>query len=657
MASDPRPAALGTVLAAVFAFYLWTATSGTWPAVFRPADRHMEDPWAVGLDNTQVEGWLAGHLYLPVLPRKELLELPDPYEPNYDEHLRVHDGSLYKGKYYLSWGPTPSLLLFLPFRLLTGRYFPENLAAVLFSAMGVGAGVATLLFLRDRHWGSVPGWMVLAGVAALGLSNVAPFVLRRPRVYEVSISCIYAMMGAAIYCFVSGGLGEKVRLRRLAAGSLLLGLAAGSRATLLFGVVFPTLAGWRLLRAGPQRALRLASLFGPFAVVVGLLGLYNYLRFDSPAEFGYRYCLTSHENMPKYKTFNAARIPPGLHYLFLEPPEWSAKFPFWRLQPKRHWEFEEKYFLEPVAGVLRGIPFLNLLFLLPLLWGGLWKRAPEGCAAIAGLVGLGVTLPVVISAVQGPTMRFELYFAGLLVMAALLVWFELWRRRPSRWIGRGGAALLGYGMLFNICISFTGYDDSLRAGSPRVYGAMENLAAQLLTMPSRWGSQLRMQADRWVTPPCGSLELELEFQRAAAGTGSPLVVTGVAGAADIVFARYVEPEAVVFGWDHWGSPLVLSAPVRIVPGQTHRVEVHMGSLYPVARIVFERLFPGADRRQTLSSLAIRVDGQEVLRRHGEFYPASGRQVSVGENRIGATTSGPRFEGHIREIRRIPPPQQ
>jgi len=452
-------------------------------------------------------------------------------------------------------------------------------------------------------------------------------------------------MWAAIYCFVSGGLGEQVRLRRLAAGSLLLGLAAGARAPLLFGAVFPALAGWRLLRAGPQRALRLASLFGPLALVAGLLGLYNYLRFESPAEFGYGYCLCGFQNMRKYQSFRAARIPIGLYYFFLEPPQLSGDFPFWKLEPKAHWNFERYYYLEPVAGMLPSIPFLNLLFLLPLLWGGLRKRSPELFWAIAGLAGLGLTLTAVVSGVQGPTMRYELYFAGVLLMAALLVWFELRSRWRSRWIGLGGAALLGYGALFNICISFTGYDNSLRKGNPRVYEAMEDLAAQVRTL---LGGAL---------PPCGSLELQLEFQRAEAGTGSPLVVTGMAGAGDVVFARYLEPEVVVFGWDHWGLPSVLSAPIRIVPGQTYRVEVHLGSLYPVARIDFERLFPGADRRQTLSSLAIRVDDQEVLRHQGEFHLASGKQVTVGENRIGASSCGPRFQGRIREVRRIPPPER
>ena len=348
--------------------------------------------------------------------------------------------------------------------------------------------------------------------------------------------------------------------------------------------------------------------------------------------------------MRKYQSFRAARIPIGLYYFFLEPPQLSGDFPFWRLEPKAHWNFEHYYYLEPVSGMLRSMPFLNLLFLLPLLWGGLRRRSAELSWAIAGLAGLGLTLTAVVSGVQGPTMRYELYFVGLLLLAALLLWFELRSRWRSRWIGLGGAALLGYGTLFNICISFTGYNDSLRKGNPRVYEAMEDLA-----------TQLRMLVVQGAPPPCGSLELQLEFQRAEAGTASPLVVTGVAEAADLVFVRYLEPEVVVFGWDHWGLPSVLSAPVRIVPGQTYRMEVHMGSLYPVPRIVFERLFPGADRRQTLSSLAIRVDDREVLRHHGEFHQASAKQVSVGENRIGATTSGLRFQGRIREIRRIPPP--
>src|SRR5271170_7732742 len=67
-----------------------------------------------------VDGFLHGHASLSVQPAPQLLALADPYDPAQNGPWRLWDASLYHGKFYLYFGPTPVLLMF-PWRVLTGH--------------------------------------------------------------------------------------------------------------------------------------------------------------------------------------------------------------------------------------------------------------------------------------------------------------------------------------------------------------------------------------------------------------------------------------------------------------------------------------------------------------------------------------------------------
>ena len=213
------------LLALVAGFYLWTATSSA-------------NPIRLGGDKTdyynlQSDAFLHGQLSLLVRPAKELLALPNPYDPVANEPYRLHDLSLYDGHYYLSWGPTPALMLFIPFRALALGDMPENLAVVLFSLGGLLFSVRLLRILLRRFLPDTPAWLEVVAVVALAFSNVAPFILRRPAVYEVAISAGYCFVFVGLYLLASGALAERPSLPRLGLGSLSLGLAWGCRPPLL----------------------------------------------------------------------------------------------------------------------------------------------------------------------------------------------------------------------------------------------------------------------------------------------------------------------------------------------------------------------------------------------------------------------------------------
>src|SRR5262245_30462744 len=178
MSRSLRAVAVGAVLAAVCAFYFWTTISNYHPYQFG----------APGYHNLLADAFLAGQLPLLVQPRPELLALEDRYDPRQNRRYRHHDLSLYRDKYYLYWGPVPALVLFAPYKAALGRYLDQNLAVPLFCFGGLLWSGALLLLLTRTYVPETPWWMRLIAICALALSNVAPFLIRRPEVYEVAIA-------------------------------------------------------------------------------------------------------------------------------------------------------------------------------------------------------------------------------------------------------------------------------------------------------------------------------------------------------------------------------------------------------------------------------------------------------------------------------------
>jgi hypothetical protein len=471
------------LLALVAVFYLWTATSSANPIRFGGGKTDYY--------NLQTDAFLEGRASLLVEPAKELLALPDPYDPAANAPYRLHDLSLYHDRYYLPWGPTPALTLFMPFRALGLGDMPENLAVVLFSLSGLVFSVLLLRLLLRRFLPGTPAWLEVVAVVALALSNVAPFVLRRPAVYEVAISAGYCFVFAGLYLLASGALRERPSLPRLGLGSLCLGLAGGCRPHLLVVGAAAVVCWWWLTR-GKDRTTRLrlgAVLGGPFVVCVAALLIYNVARFHSPTEFGQTYQLAGVE-MRKKQTFELGYIVPGLYYYLLAPARLTLDFPYFRLPPPPAYpgHVPAGYDgVEVTGGLLPNMPIL--VFLLGAVPFVLTRRLrlPSGLGEIAALlVCLGGALILALSfAFWGTTMRYEMDFTSLILLAALLVWlaaFAATKRLMRRVVAVGGVVLVAYGALVGVAISMTGYYDSLRTGSPGQYRALERLFSPLPTL-------------------------------------------------------------------------------------------------------------------------------------------------------------------------------
>lgn len=138
-------------------------------------------------------------------------------------------------------------------------------------------------------------------------------------------------------------------------------------------------------------------------------------------------------------------------------------------------------------------------------------------------------------------------------------------------------------------------------------------------------------------PQPDRVELRLIFPRDRSGHREPLLVRGVAGAADLFIVQYLDGDYVRFGIDHWGVGMTESPPIKIDFTAAHTLELRV---LPAAVAS-----TGGVRRFTLT-----LDGQSIWSGEAAFHPATGETVTIGANRIGASTCEPAFSGAILKLK-------
>jgi 4-amino-4-deoxy-L-arabinose transferase-like glycosyltransferase len=463
------------VLIAVCVFYFWTATSS---GNIRDLTSYYYPLMA--------RSFVEGHLYIDITPAPELLALPDPYDPTQNQPWRVHDASLYNGKYYLYYGPTPAVILFAPWLVLTYDDFPENVAVALFCSFGfICASLLLLLLIRD-YFPRLPLWLKLVSVLTLGMANSCPYLLRRPDVYETTISCAFFMLQLAflsLYCALRR---PQQALWWLLLSSAALGAAVGARPNDVFVVlIFIGLLVWlwRLrVVAEEARAWLVFAALAPVSLIGLLLAWYNYARFGSPFEFGTTYQLAG-DYVRKVPPTHVADLPYSLGYYFFWPPHYGSHFPFIHALPyERITRPDKMYALEPITGLFVGAPIGVLALAWPLLLRKFRRAKNQPLILFAGfifLASLAVFLPIFL-AIPCPTMRYLVDFGpGLILLGCLMgCYFHHSLKAKSkrlRWLYAVGLfTVLMAGCVTGFFLSFTGYYDYLKIGSPDTYAALQS---------------------------------------------------------------------------------------------------------------------------------------------------------------------------------------
>ncbi len=635
----------GVVWLLVVGFYIWSA-------------RHEDSAWHFGERQTDyynllVDGMLDGHLSLKTDVPAQLLALKDPYNPaNRPPGIGLHDVSMYRGKYYLYFGPAPVVMLMLPFRLVTGFALPLPAAVLVFGCLGYTAALATWWRVRRTYFAE-SGLVVSAlAMLVLGTVSLVPILVRRGSIWELPLSGGYCFGAMAVLCIFQSLHVRRGNMAWLAGASLLLGLAIASRPTYLYGVgllLLPLVWHWRRRRAAAigrsgEWAPVIAGLV-PLICVGELLAVYNYARFGSPTEFGVAYQFSGIYEATAHH-FRWAYLPYNLGLYAFAPVEWSRYFPFIHTAriaagPVGHVGIEE------VCGLAWHMPVLWFSTLVVL---GLRARSDDerdrlkGWLAATAALGVGTlfTLGFFYAAMGRyqtdfvPTLALLSAVGLLAVDRQLRTWTRLLRWGMTVVVRGIAVASIAFGTLFSLAM-YGGFQQS----SPRSFVRV----ARLCNYPVYWWERLNRV-------PIGAVEITLRFPDKPAAKVDPLVRTGSNAGKDHVFVEYGANGLARLGYAHDPGRRLYSDWFATNPGITHHIRVEMGSLFPPEEHPFWVGVGSESRVRTARWLHVTMDDKVLLDSYQRFNPTDPDGVMIGSEPP-ASEFGQKFSGALLSVRRDP----
>lgn len=393
-------------------------------------------------------------------PSAELLAMENPYDYGARYYSGIEclwDHALYNGKYYSYYGIAP-LLLFLPYHLITGYFFPTDIAVLLFGSLGV-------IFLSMLYSAIVKKWFASISTGAY-ISGLAIILAGcgiwcsagRTMFYELAISAGFLCFTAAAYFFVTSGILEsgKTEQPRIFLSSLLMGLAVMSRPTLaVYAVCFCVFCLIGVVKREKGRRIRhLLCALAPLCALGLFQMYYNYARFGSVFEFGIKYSLTINDFT---KTeFHLHNMLIGLYNFLIAPPAFIPDYPFISA-PFSFLGINGYYYKD--EGAMSG-----LIFIAPVVLGYFFgaralkspdnKKSRVSAAIIVGSFGIIAPILIICSAWEsGYSARYIADFSWQMIAGALIVVFGLYIKSENAQKKRAYTAAMGICCVYTVIVT------------------------------------------------------------------------------------------------------------------------------------------------------------------------------------------------------------
>jgi len=465
---------------AITAFMCFCAV---WTSTYRIDERTWKEEFSQtsGSQVTQqlVEAFENGRTYLYPEPDENLNNFDNPYDnqhredelyPKWNENFdkeNVWDHVYFNGKFYSYYGIAPVILLFMPYHMITGYYFPESGAVLIFSLIGIIGLSFLFMKLVRKFFPTLPTGIFIASLIIIQMISGIWYSIGRPLFYEVAMSAGFAFMTWAFYFLISAGIigKNKVSLPKTALSSLLFALAVLSRPTT---VLYCICAFVFMMCAVPKFSDEKNRLFNRQSckylvcavVPMSCLGLvqmiYNYVRFGSPFEFGIQYSLTINDFRNTQFHWQLSLIP-FWNYLF-NPPVFSTKYPFVSAN------FQDMgvggYFYNdyPSTHNVCGLFFLALPMFSYLLFGKALKTIQDKRDRIKKLLYIifpCVIIPLIIICSvweSGYAIRYMTDFAWQMLIGAYAIIFCLYIRNSNPTIKKIINIFFGISLVWTIVV-------------------------------------------------------------------------------------------------------------------------------------------------------------------------------------------------------------
>lgn len=391
-------------------------------------------PWQAQYQQL-ADAFLNGHLHLfRETPPDFLLSMENPYDTALRGELSAAtgedyywDAAYFGGNYYVYFGVLPCLLLYLPFRALTGGDLPNGVAVLFFACLVTVAVFMLVWELLHRYADPkrfpLLTYILLSVLLLTGGGLVSACTV--PDMYTVPIlsGLGFGLLGLALW--LRSLRGERIRRIPLFLGSLSMAAVAACRPQLLLLAFLAFPIFWQAMR---ERKLfsrtsvteTVLALF-PFVLVAAPLMWYNAARFGSPFDFGANYNLTT--NDMTLRGFRVERLGLGFWHYLVQLPRYVTVFPFLRACDLDT-VFRGVTVYERIwGGIFTACPFALFSVFLYARRESMKKRSSYPIALY--LLGAGVVIALFDALAAGILQRYFLDFSPLILLAALLVFADM----------------------------------------------------------------------------------------------------------------------------------------------------------------------------------------------------------------------------------------
>ncbi len=384
---------------------------------------YLEYPTHQHYNKYLVDALAHGRTWLDYGTPENLLKAERPYDNAY----RIANGYKfnsdvmwdwvwYKGKFYCYYGVVPAVILYVPYKLITGDYLSNNGGIFLFTAIIIALTAMLWRFCVKKYMPNAGFVFYILSFLTLFFASGISSQLRYNRFYSIVQTAGLMFALAGVFLLLKSVENEKINRLKLFFGCLCLALIAGCRPNMIFVSLLVPFVLWK------YRSYKLLGFVAlPYISVAALLCAYNYVRFESIFEFGQKYCLTS-DDATKYTLLNpvgyAAKALWNSFFALFVPNKYTLYFPFVESQIP----LVDSVYAGIFWGRNTGSGMINFPITLCLLY--MLKKNMDKTRL--GLVRLSLVLSVVSaviiivdSCLVGFSVRFTLDFAFFLLLPSL----------------------------------------------------------------------------------------------------------------------------------------------------------------------------------------------------------------------------------------------